>query len=158
MDRFVSHYRNKVDGKGRVSVPAPFRAEIAKGGFDGVFCYPSLDSEAIDAGGQSLMDKISGLLEGIDAYSEGHDALSLALFGQSEILKLDQDGRVVLSDALRTHAGIENTVVFVGLGDKFQLWEPKRFESHLALARERVQEHKRLLSARGRRVPGREDA
>ena len=158
MDRFVSHYRNKVDGKGRVSVPAPFRAAIAKGGFDGVFCYPSLDSAAIDAGGQSLMDQISGLLEAIDPYSDGRDTLSLALFGQSDVLKLDQDGRAVLTEALRAHAGIEDQAIFVGLGDKFQIWEPDNFQAHLSMARERVQEHKRLLGTRGRRAQQEGDA
>ena len=66
MDPFVSTYRNRIDAKGRVSVPAPFRAVIAQGGFDGVFCYPSLEAKAIDAGGRPLVDAISGLLDGLD--------------------------------------------------------------------------------------------
>lgn len=151
MDRFVSTYRNRIDAKGRVSVPAPFRAVIARDGFDGVFCYPSLDAAAIDAGGKPLVDRIAGLLEGLGPYSDERDHLSIALFGQSEILKLDQDGRVILSQALRTHAGINGEVAFVGLGDKFQMWEPETFEAHLAVARDKVREHRRLLGAGGHR-------
>lgn len=147
MDPFVSTYHNRIDAKGRVSVPAPFRAVIAQGGFDGVFCHPALDQRAIDAGGRPLVDKIGALIEGLDPYSDERDQLSTALFGQSEILKLDQDGRVVLSDVLRQHADLDGHAVFVGLGDKFQVWNPENFEAHLALAREKVREHRRLFAA-----------
>lgn len=148
MGRFVSTYRNKIDAKGRVSVPAAFRASLARDGFEGVFCYPSLDTKAIDAGGQPLVDKISGLLDGLDPYSDERDYLSTALFGLSEVVKLDQDGRIILSEAMRAHAGIQGQVVFVGLGDKFQMWETSRFEAHLTVAREKVREHRQLLGAR----------
>ncbi len=151
MERFVSSYTNKVDAKGRVSVPASFRSILARDGFDGVFCYPSLDSQTLDAGGSSLIDEIHALLEGLDPYSDERDELSLALFGESEILKIDQDGRVVLPPRLREHAGIADSAVFVGVGHKFQLWSPERFEARRMGARKRVVELKKLLrnAARG---------
>jgi len=158
MDRFVSTYRNRIDAKGRVSVPAPFRAVIAKGGFEGVFCHPSPHAETIDAGGQPLYDLVAGLLADLDPYSDERDELATVLFGESEALKIDGDGRIILTEALRAHAGIEADVVFVGLGDKFQIWEPTRFEAHLAKAREKVREHRKLLGARGTRAPGGEVA
>jgi MraZ protein len=145
MERFVSSYTNRVDAKGRVSVPASFRAILARDGFDGVFCYPSLDSQTLDAGGGSLIDEIHGLLEGLDPYSDERDELSLALFGESEVLKVDQDGRVILPPRLREHAGIGDRAVFVGVGHKFQIWSPERFEERRAGARKRVVELKRLL-------------
>ncbi len=151
MERFVSSYTNKVDAKGRVSVPASFRSILTRDGFDGVFCYPSLDSQTLDAGGSSLIDEIHALLEGLDPYSDERDELSLALFGESEILKIDQDGRVVLPPRLREHAGITDSAVFVGVGHKFQLWSPERFEARRQGARRRVVELKKLLrnAARG---------
>ncbi len=145
MERFVSSSTNKVDAKGRVSVPAPFRAILARDGFEGVFCYPSLDNKALDAGGRSLIDEIQGMLEGLAPYSDERDELSLALFGESEVLKIDQDGRVVLPPRLREHAGIGDYAVFVGVGHKFQLWSPERFEIRRAEARARVREHRQLL-------------
>jgi MraZ protein len=154
MDRFVSTFRNRIDAKGRVSVPAPFRAVIAKGGFDGVFCHPSPHAEAIDAGGQPLFDLVAGLLTGLDPYSDERDELATVLFGESESLKIDQDGRIILTEALRAHAAIAGEAVFVGLGDKFQIWEPSRFHTHLAKARETVREHRKLLGAGGPRAPG----
>ena len=64
MDQFVSAFTNKIDTKGRVSVPASFRTVLTKDSLDGIYCYPSLDAPALDAGGQRLVDKINGLVEG----------------------------------------------------------------------------------------------
>ena len=129
MDQFVSTFTNKIDTKGRVSVPASFRTVLAKDGLDGIYCYPSLDAPALDAGGQRLVDKINGLVEGLAPYSDERDHLATALFGTSEILSIDQDGRTILTERLREHAGITTHITFVGLGEKFQMWEPGRFRN-----------------------------
>ena len=153
MDQFVSAFTNKIDTKGRVSVPASFRTVLAKDGLDGIYCYPSLDAPALDAGGQRLVDKINGLVEDLAPYSDERDQLATALFGTSEILSIDQDGRTILPERLREHAGITTHITFVGLGEKFQMWEPSRFEAHLAEARQKVRDLRKLLGA-GRRGSG----
>ena len=153
MDQFVSAFTNKIDTKGRVSVPASFRTVLAKDGLDGIYCYPSLDAPALDAGGQRLVDKINGLVEGLAPYSDERDQLATALFGTSEILSIDQDGRTILPERLREHAGITTHITFVGLGEKFQMWEPGRFEANLAEARQKVRDLRKLLGA-GRRGSG----
>ncbi len=156
MDQFVSSFTNKIDAKGRVSVPASFRNVLTKDGFEGIYCYPSLDQPALDAGGRRLVDKIHGLLEDIAPYSDERDHLATALFGTSEVLTIDQDGRIILSQKLRDHAGLSSHITFVGLGDKFQIWEPERFEAHLAEARTKVRDLRKLLGA-GRRISGDDD-
>jgi len=148
MDQFVSNYTNRLDSKGRVSVPAAFRAVLAKDGFEGVYCYPSLDAAALDCGGNRLISTITSLLDTLEPYSDERDLLSTALYGASETLKLDQEGRTVLSEGLRAHAGIGNEVTFVGLGDKFQIWSPDRFQARFDEARERVRELRKLLGSR----------
>jgi MraZ protein len=154
MDRFVSTFTNKIDAKGRVSVPATFRAVLERDGYSGgVYCYPSLDAPALDAGGQSLAQKIDGLLEGLPDYSDERDELSVALYGDVHVLTLDQDGRIVLPEALRAHTSVSTHVTFVGLGRKFQMWEPARFEERRARARAKVHDHRRLFGA-GRRLVG----
>ena len=150
MDQFVSTFTNKLDSKGRVSVPAPFRTVLTKDGFEGIYCYPSLDDQALDAGGQRLVDTIQGLLEDIAPYSDERDHLAMALFGASEVISVDQDGRMVLPERLREFAGISTRVTFVGLGDKFQLWEPERFASRFQEGREKLNKLRKLLGA-GRR-------
>ena len=148
MDRFVSNFTNRLDAKGRVSIPAPFRAVLARDGFEGLYVHPTLDSPALDAGGNRLLSEIDAFLSTLSPYSDERDQLSTALFGTSEILKVDSEGRVSLTELVKTHAGVTDSVTFVGLGTKFQIWEPERFRVHLEGARTRVRDLKRSLSAR----------
>ena len=152
MDRFVSTFTNRIDAKGRVSIPAPFRAVLERdryvaGSGLGIYCYPSLDNPALDAGGERLAKRIDGLLAGLPDYSDERDELSVALYGDVQILAIDQDGRIVLPEKLRAHAGIASEVAFVGLGEKFQMWEPARFEDRRNRARLKVDQHRRLLGS-----------
>ena len=150
MDRFVSNFTNRLDSKGRVSIPAPFRAVLARDGFEGLYVHPALDAPALDAGGNRLLGEIDTFLSTLPPYSDERDQLSTALFGTSEILKVDPEGRVILTESVKAHAGIGDSVVFVGLGVKFQIWEPGRFRAHLEEARAKVRELKRVLG----RSPG----
>jgi MraZ protein len=148
MDRFVSHYVLRLDAKGRVSVPAPFRAVLARDGFGGLYCHPALDRPALDAGGNALLAEIEALIAGFLPYSDQRERFSLALYGTSETLKIDGEGRVVLTDTLKAHAGISDTVSFVGLGHKFRIWEPGRLRAELAEATEKVRACKHELGTR----------
>ena len=154
MDRFVSTFQNKIDAKGRVSVPAPFRAILERDGYragasGGIYCYPSLDAPALDAGGERLAQKIDRLLDGLADYSDERDELSVALYGDVQVLTLDGDGRIVIPQELRAHAGLGAKVTFVGLGDKFQIWDPERFDERRTRARAKVQDHRRLFADKG---------
>ena len=172
MDRFVSTFTNKIDAKGRVSIPAPFRAVLERDAYGslgtgtggasgpagaktagGIYCYPSLDAPALDAGGERLAQKIDRLLSGLPDYSDERDELSVALYGDVQVLSLDGDGRIVLPEGLRGHAGIAGQITFVGLGDKFQMWEPERFARRREAARAKVHEHRRLFAG-GQRSDG----
>jgi MraZ protein len=148
MNRFVSHYTLRLDSKGRVSIPAPFRQALARDGFDGLYCYPALDRPALDAGGNALLHEIEQLIESFPPYSDEREEFSAALYGTSETLKFDGEGRVSLSDRLKAHAEIADAVAFVGLGHKFQIWEPERFRAQLAEATEKVRAFKRQLGSR----------
>ena len=148
MDQFVSHYMLRLDAKGRISVPAPFRAVLARDGFDGLYCYPALDRPALDAGGNALMAEIEALIAGYSPYSEQREQFALSLYGTSETLKIDGEGRVVLTESLKAHAGIADAAAFVGLGHKFRIWEPGRFRAELAEATEKVRAFKQELGAR----------
>ncbi|MFC3691879.1 division/cell wall cluster transcriptional repressor MraZ [Chenggangzhangella methanolivorans] len=135
MDRFLSNLSTKIDAKGRVSIPAPFRAILTQDAIPGLYVHPSLDLEALDAGGEALLSEIDRLLDALPPYSTERDSLSTALLGVSEILKIDSEGRVILTESLKAYAGISDAVTFVGQGSKFQIWEPERFRAHLATAR-----------------------
>ena len=147
MNRFVSHYTLRLDSKGRVSIPAPFRSVLSRDGFDGLYCYPALDRPAIDAGGNALMGEIESLIARFAPFSEQREQFATALYGTSETLRVDGEGRVVLTEALKAHAEIADSVAFVGLGHKFQIWEPGRFRTELAEATDKVRELRRQLGS-----------
>jgi MraZ protein len=155
-DRFVSNITLRLDAKGRVSIPASFRSVLGRDGFEGLYCYPALDRPAIDAGGNALMAEIEALIGRFTPFSEEREQFALALYGTSETLKVDGEGRVMLSESLKRHAGISDSVTFVGLGHKFQIWEPGRFQSELAEATQKVRALKAELSsqAAGRNALG----
>jgi MraZ protein len=139
VDRFLSHFTHRFDAKGRISVPAPFRQVLAKDGFAGVYAYPSLDAPALDCGGHALIAEIDALLQTMPPYSAARDAFATALLGMSEVLNMDGEGRVFFDGRLKAALGLSGEAVFVGQGHKFQIWEPARFQTHLAEARLRVQ-------------------
>ncbi len=147
MDRFVSNFTLRLDAKGRVSIPASFRAVLARDGFEGLYCYPALDRPALDAGGYALLQEIESLITRFPPFSDERDEFSTALYGTSETLKIDAEGRVILTDALKAHAGIKDGVSFVGLGHKFQIWEPERFRAQLVEATAKVRALKKQLGA-----------
>jgi MraZ protein len=148
MDRFVSNFSLRLDSKGRVSIPASYRAVLARDGFDGLYCYPSLDRPALDAGGNALLGEIDALIARFPPYSDEREDLLAALYGTSETIKIDGEGRVILSEALKSHAEIKDAVAFVGLGHKFQIWEPERFRAQLAEATGKVRALKKQLGSR----------
>jgi MraZ protein len=94
-----------------------------------------------------LLAEIEALITGFSPYSEEREQFSLALFGTSETLKIDGEGRVVLTDAHKAHAGITEAVIFVGLGHKFRIWEPGCFRAELAEATDKVRAFKAELGA-----------
>ena len=156
MDRFLSNHLLRLDAKGRVSVPASFRTVLGRDGFDGLYCHPAMDRPALDAGGNALLAEIEALIDGFPPYSEEREQFALVLYGTSETLKIDGEGRVVVTDAHKTHAGITDAVMFVGLGHKFRIWEPSRFRAELTEAADKVRAFKAALGTRAAaaRPPG----
>jgi MraZ protein len=147
LDRYFSHFILKLDAKGRVSVPASFRAVLSREGSDSLFCYPALDRPAVEAGGALLMREIEDLIGRFPAFSDEREQFATALYGTGETLKLDPEGRVTLSDPLKDHAGILDAVAFVGLGHKFQIWAPDRFSARLSEATGKMRSLKKRLGA-----------
>ncbi len=152
-NRFVSTYTMRLDAKGRISIPAGFRAVLAQDGFEGLYCHPALDRPALDAGGNALLSEIETLIERYPPYSEEREQFAAALYGRSETLKPDSEGRIILSENLKTHVGVTDAASFVGLGHKFQIWEPERLKAHLAEANEKIRALKKTLGSSGAGEP-----
>ncbi len=122
---------------------------LGRDGFDGLYCYPALDRPAVDAGGNALIAEIEALIARNAPYSEEREQFAISLYGTSETVKIDGEGRVMLSEPLKMHAGITDQVAFVGLGHKFQMWEPGRFRNELAVATQKVRALENALGTQG---------
>jgi MraZ protein len=125
---FLSTYENKVDRKGRVSVPAQFRAAVSQMSFNGIVLYPSINSRAIEGSGIDRLEELSDRIDALPEFSDERDALS-GLFADAVQCPFDGEGRIILPPELCEHAGIvpEGNATFVGYGRTFQIWEPGRF-------------------------------
>ncbi|AZO02350.1 MULTISPECIES: division/cell wall cluster transcriptional repressor MraZ [unclassified Mesorhizobium] len=138
MDRFLSNAVNRIDAKGRVSVPAHFRAVVQKRGYSELYALRCLDLPAMDVGGLDLLDRYEQRIALEDPFLQTADDMSFFCHGDGTFLKLDQDGRITMSDFIREHTGISNEVAFVGRGNFFQIWEPGRLSAYGAQARARL--------------------
>ena len=134
---FLSTYENKLDKKGRVSVPASFRSYLSNLGYNGVICYPSFNNQSIEACSQDRIEKLSNTIDSLNPFEEKRDFFATSILSESISLQFDSEGRISLSSKLLKHAKIKNNMLFVGQGKTFQIWEPLIFEKFKAQARKK---------------------
>ena len=142
---FLSTYENKIDKKGRVSVPASFRSYLSNLGYNGVVCFPSFNNHCIEAWPQDRIERISNSIDSLNPFEEKRDYFATSILSESENLQFDTEGRVSLSEKLLNHAKIRNNILFVGLGKTFQIWEPKIFEKFKIVARKKAYQNRSNL-------------
>ena len=135
---FLSSYENKIDKKGRVSVPATFRSYLNSVGYNGFISYPSFNHAALEACPQDRIEKLSNTIDSLNPFEEKRDFFATSILSESENLHFDTEGRVSISEKLLNHAKIKNNVLFVGLGKTFQIWEPSNFEKFKIVARKKA--------------------
>jgi len=143
MTHFLGSHQNRLDAKGRVSVPAPFRSALraqtdGNGQTTQLVLRPSHQHPCIEAWPPSEFDALARSLNTYDLFSPEHDDMAAALYAEAYPVESDKEGRIMLPDALAAHAGLKDAVVFMGLGRIFQIWEPEAAERRRAEARERA--------------------
>ena len=142
---FLSTYENKLDQKGRVSVPASFRSYLSNLGYNGVICYPSFNNQCIEAWPQDRIEKISNAIDYLNPFEEKKDYFATSILSESINLQFDSEGRILLTSKLLKHAKIKNSMLFVGQGKTFQIWEPTIFEKFRVTARRKSNIHRTSL-------------
>ena len=150
MALFLSTHVNKVDKKGRVSVPAQFRSAVVGQSFPGIVAFRSFSLPVIDAAGIERMEKYSEELDGLPEGSARYEEVR-AMLADARQLAFDGEGRIVLPATLTEYAGIKDLAAFVGRGTAFEIWEPAALDVYKAEARRRALEKGRILP---RRPPG----
>ena len=134
---FLSTFENKLDKKGRVSVPASFRSYLSNMGYNGIICYPSFNNQSIEAWPQDRIEKISNTIDSLNPFEEKKDYVATSILSESINLQFDSEGRILLTKKLLKHAKIKSSMIFVGLGKTFQIWEPTNFEKFRVTAKKK---------------------
>ena len=142
---FLSSYENKLDKKGRVSVPASFRSHLSSLGYNGFIAYPSYNHSALEACSQERIEKLSNTIDSLNPFEEKRDFFATSVLSESINLQFDSEGRVLVSEKLLDHAKIKNNILFVGLGKTFQIWEPNNFKKFKVVAREKAYQNRSNL-------------
>lgn len=136
---------NKVDAKGRVSLPSDYRA-IVKELSTEIVCYRSLSAPCIEGCLEDSLDKLATEIENsTDFFSETQDNLTNLIFGDAKRFPFDSTGRIVLTEKLLKHASITDTAVFVGKGRKFQIWNPENWAKEESRIRAEVMKNRPVL-------------
>jgi len=127
MSLFLSCYENRLDTKGRVSVPAAFRSSINSENFAGVVLFRSFKHNCIEGLSMSRMEKMANATDQMGIFDDDLDDLSAMVFADARPLAFDVTGRIVIPSELLKHANIKDTALFVGRGNSFQIWNPTDF-------------------------------
>ncbi|MGJ3231364.1 MAG: division/cell wall cluster transcriptional repressor MraZ [Oceanicaulis sp.] len=153
---FVSTFTNGIDAKGRVSVPAEFRAEVSKEGFAGVYVWPSINGASLEGAGPRLLEDYADALEEMEPYDERRTSFETVIFGGAKALMFDSTGRVSLPRPFMEYAGLSKSALFIGLGRRFEIWDPKRHAERAVKALDYARENKNALrpTKRPRRPEG----
>lgn len=146
---FLSTFANRVDRKGRVSVPASFRAVLDRQASTGIILYPSFKHACIEGSGDERIEQIVNSIDALDAFSDEAENLQTIL-ADSRQLAVDSDGRIVMPPDLLKYAEIGGIATFVGLGKSFQIWEPNAYASHREQNRKRARERGATLRIEAR--------
>jgi MraZ protein len=145
MNQFLGSHQNRLDAKGRVSVPAPFRAVLREtGDVNGIgvqlVLRPSHFHSCIEAWPASKFQTLATPLQHYSPLSPEHDDLAASLYADAYAVEADKEGRILIPELLATHAGLTGAVVFMGLGNTFQIWEPAAADRRRAEARTRARD------------------
>ena len=126
---FLQTYEKQLDAKRRIVAPQEFRAAVS-GPFDGLMCFPSIEADCLEGGGQALFERYEALIAELPFGDPTRSAIEFSVRGGLTRMAFDTAGRITLPEALCEQFGLTDWVVLVGLGERFQIWEREHFRAH----------------------------
>ena len=129
---FTGEHMNKVDRKGRVSLPADFRAELPDGDDRFIYVYPApRKAFALEAVNRAQLQARAQSIDAHGMYTPEQEYFSNVILGRARKLSIDGDGRIVLPAEFLDHAKVDGLAMFVGGGQQFHIWQPERYGVYL---------------------------
>ena len=126
-------------------MPASFRSYLSNLGYNGVVCFPSFNNQSIEAWSQDRIEKISNAIDSLNPFEEKKDFFATSILSESSSFQFDNEGRISLTQKLLKHAKIRHSMLFVGQGKTFQIWEPAAFEKFRVTAKRKSNIHRASL-------------
>jgi MraZ protein len=154
MTQFLGTHKGKLDKKGRISVPASFRAVLETLGTAEIVLFPSFRHPCIEVWPAPAFAALSTGHSTLDIFSDASENLAGALFALAQPARPDAEGRMVLTEDLIAEAGLGETIAFLGANQCFQIWEPERAAAHVRDARARARDFRLTLPSPAARPPG----
>ena len=147
MNLFLSQYVNKIDKKGRVSLPSAFRKILPKQSKNELILFKSIKFPAIDGCSYERINKIAERIDELDIFSDDQDDFSTSIFSETIPTQMDKEGRFLIPDFLKKYSNIIDEVTFIGQGNYFQIWESKAVIEHQKTSRARLISQKKTLGS-----------
>jgi len=145
MDLFISKFINKIDKKGRVSLPSSFRNVLPKNNRNEIILYKSIKSSSIEGCGVGRLKEIAKRINNLDFFSDDYDDFSTSIFSEIITTNIDKEGRFLIPEELKSYANIKTEAAFFGQGHFFQIWEPKNGLKNTEDSRKRLLQEKKSL-------------
>ena len=125
MKQFFGSHENKRDAKGRVSVPASFRAVWKDRPEMTLILRPSFIAGCVEAWPLPNYERFQAKVEAMPEMSREQVGLQTQVYSDAEEVELDAQGRVLITGYLAEIANLSDAVFFMGRGDHFLIWEPE---------------------------------
>ena len=153
VDLFLSTFENRIDRKGRLSVPAPFRAVLERR-HDPLYLFKSLTEPCLEGCGPERIGQIVDAIDSMDSLSAEVATLQTMLSSAQE-MKVDGEGRIMLSADFIAFVELGDMALYAGIGRSFQIWLPERYRARETEARSRAKTEgmPSLRLGAGRRPP-----
>lgn len=147
MNLFVSQFVNKVDKKGRISLPSLFRNVLPKNSKNEIILYKSFKYNSIEGCSSDRINEIAKRINKLDIFSDDQDDFATSIFSEIIPTNIDKEGRFLISENLKKHSNISTEATFVGQGHFFQIWEPSAATERQKQSQIRLIKEKKTLSS-----------
>ena len=125
---FLGRFAHNLDEKGRLAVPARFRASLD----DGVVLTRGMD-RCVAAYPMPAWEELAGKIAALPMADPNARQFRRMVFAEAANLTLDRQGRIVVPPELREYAGIDRDAVIIGVHTSFEIWSPSGWEATQAL-------------------------
>ena len=121
---FIGEYKQKMDTKGRVVVPSKFRDELG----NTVVITKGVNEDCLFAFSKESWEKVAEKLGNLPMTNKKVSDFNRFFLAGANNLEADKLGRVLVPSALREHAQLDKEVVWVGVGNRMEIWDVDKWK------------------------------